>query len=279
MSDNGLQSLLEIMARLRDPENGCDWDKVQTYKTIAPYTIEEAYEVAEAIEHGDMDSLKDELGDLLFQVVFHSRIAEEEGHFAFEDVVVAITDKMTRRHPHVFSDKQYSSVEEQGKAWELMKAEERSRKYEGKPESALDGVTWGLPALTRAVKLQKRAARVGFDWPETAQVLDKLNEEMAELSAELVKNKDSQDPELIAEEFGDMMFVYANLARHLKIDPESALRSANAKFERRFRKIEEMLAAEGRTADDCDLEELDRYWDQVKILEKSEKENSEPTGK
>ncbi|MFC7050718.1 nucleoside triphosphate pyrophosphohydrolase [Emcibacter nanhaiensis] len=276
MPSNTINDLLAIMARLRNPDQGCDWDKVQTYKTIAPYTIEEAYEVAEAIEHGDMDALKDELGDLLFQVVFHSRMAEEEGHFNFADVVEAISDKMIRRHPHVFADHKYDSVEEQGKAWEEMKAEERARKNEGKLESALDGVTWGLPALTRAVKLQKRAARVGFDWPQTAQVLDKLNEEMAELSAELVKSRETQDPELIAEEFGDMMFVYANLARHLKIDPETALRSANAKFERRFRKIEELLAAEGRKADDCDLEELDRYWDKTKALEK---EKSETSGK
>ena len=269
MTDDTISTLLGIMARLRDPEHGCDWDKVQTYKTIAPYTIEEAYEVAEAIEHGDMEALKDELGDLLFQVVFHSRMAEEEGHFDFADVVEAISDKMIRRHPHVFADQTYGSVEEQGKAWEEMKAEERAQKNSGNPGSALDGVTWGLPALTRAVKLQKRAARVGFDWPETAQVLDKLNEEMAELSAELVKSKDTQDPELIAEEFGDMMFVYANLARHLKIDPEAALRSANAKFERRFRKIEELLASEGRKAENCDLAELDRYWDKAKELEKS----------
>ncbi|WP_417318229.1 nucleoside triphosphate pyrophosphohydrolase [Emcibacter sp.] len=275
MTDTGLQKLLDIMIRLRDPDNGCDWDKVQTYKTIAPYTIEEAYEVAEAIEHGDMDSLRDELGDLLFQVVFHSRMAEEEEQFSFYDVVEAISDKMVRRHPHVFSDMTYASVEEQGKAWEQMKAEERAAKNKNKQDSALDGVTWGLPALTRAVKLQKRAARVGFDWPETAQVLDKLNEEMAELSAELVKNRDNQDPELIAEEFGDMMFVYANLARHLKIDPERALRSANAKFERRFRKIEDLLALEGRNAEDCTLEELDRYWDKVKA---QEKKTSEPAG-
>lgn len=252
-----IKRLTDIMATLRSPE-GCQWDRAQNFESIAPYTIEEAYEVAEAIENKDTESLKDELGDLLFQVVFHARMAEEEGLFGFSDVVDAISDKMIRRHPHVFGEEKYRSAEEQTAAWETQKADER--RDAGKT-SILDGVTVGLPAFTRAVKLQKRAARVGFDWPETKQVLDKLNEEMEELSAELVQ-EDNQ--ERIEEEFGDMMFVYANLARHLKIDPETALRKANIKFERRFKKIEYYVEKEKKTVNDCTLEQLEEYWQKAK---------------
>lgn len=252
-----IKRLTDIMATLRSPK-GCQWDRAQGFASIAPYTIEEAYEVAEAIENNDMDSLKDELGDLLFQVVFHARMAEEKELFDFSDVVEAICAKMIRRHPHVFGEEKFRSAEEQTAAWETQKADER--RDAGKT-SILDGVTVGLPAFTRAVKLQKRAARVGFDWPETKQVLDKLNEEMEELSAELVQ-EDNQ--ERIEEEFGDMMFVYANLARHLKIDPETALRKANIKFERRFKKIEQYVEKEEKTVSDCTLEKLEEYWQKAK---------------
>jgi len=260
---DNIKTLLKIMETLRDPKDGCAWDVEQTFKTVAPYTIEEAYEVAEAIENNDMDGLKDELGDLLFQVVFHARMAEEAGFFNFSDVVAAIADKMIRRHPHVFADENFRNAEEQTIAWEEQKAKERAEK---KQATILDGVTIGLPALTRAVKLQKRAARVGFDWPETSQVIDKLNEEMTELSEELVKNK--QDKDKIEEEFGDMMFVYANLARHLKIDPEEALRRANHKFTKRFNKIEQYIENEEKNIDQYTLDELDRLWEKAKETER-----------
>lgn len=260
---DNIRKLLKIMETLRDPKDGCAWDVEQTFKSIAPYTIEEAYEVAEAIENNDMDGLKDELGDLLFQVVFHARMAEEAGRFNFSDVVEAIANKMIRRHPHVFADEKFRNAEEQTIAWEEQKAKERAEK---KQESILDGVTVGLPALTRAVKLQKRAARVGFDWPETSQVIDKLNEEMAELSEELVKNNQNKDK--VEEEFGDIMFVYANLARHLKIDPEEALRRANHKFTNRFKKIEQYIENEEKTIDQFTLEELDDFWEKAKETER-----------
>jgi len=254
------------MAQLREPEDGCPWDLEQNFSTIAPYTIEEAYEVAEAVEDNDMPHLKDELGDLLFQVVFHARLAEEAGHFDFTDVAEAISDKMIRRHPHVFAGAEYRNAEQQTIAWEQQKAEEREQKN---PDiSALDGMTSGLPALIRAVKLQNRAARVGFDWPDATGVLDKLNEEMAELSHELVEaGKDSENSDRITEEFGDMMFVYANLARHLKIDPESALRSANHKFEKRFRKVEQLARTENKSLETMTLDEMDKLWDEVKSQE------------
>lgn len=247
------------MEKLRDPNDGCAWDVEQTFETIALYTIEEAYEVAEAIEQNDMDALKDELGDLLFQAVFHARMAEEEGYFNFSDVVEAISDKMIRRHPHVFGDENYRDADEQTIAWEEQKAKERADQSQS---SILDGVTIGLPALSRAVKLQKRAARVGFDWPEVSQVIDKLNEEMVELSEELVKNK--QDHDKIEEEFGDMMFVYANLARHLKIDPEKALRRANSKFTNRFNKIEEHIDDNNKSFKSYSLDELEELWQKAK---------------
>lgn len=263
-----ISPLLEIMRKLRDPEKGCPWDLEQTFKTIAPYTIEESYEVAEAIEIGDMAHLKEELGDLLFQVIFHAQLAEELNEFNMSDVIDSICDKMIRRHPHVFSDSAYRNAEQQTKAWEAQKAEERKQK--NKKASVLDGVTPGLPALTRAIKLQNRAAGVGFDWPDTAQVIDKLNEEMAELSEELVHASAQQDNKArIEEEFGDMMFVYANLARHLKIDPETALRSANYKFEKRFKRVEQLAMDNGRKLDMMTLDEMDQLWDQVKHEENS----------
>jgi MazG family protein len=260
---DNLQKLLDIMAQLRDPKDGCAWDVEQTFETIAPYTVEEAYEVAEAIDNNDMESLKDELGDLMFQAVFHARMAEEAGYFNFSDVIDAISDKMIRRHPHVFGDENYRDAEEQTVAWEEQKARERAEK---KQKSILDGVTVGLPALTRAVKLQKRAARVGFDWPSTSGVIDKLNEEMLELSEELIADK--QDQEKIEEEFGDMMFVYANLARHLKIDPEQALKKANNKFTRRFNKIEQEIVNKESSFGQYSLNELEEFWQQAKIEEK-----------
>lgn len=268
MSDkkSAISDLISIMQRLRNPDGGCPWDIEQNFSTIAPYTIEEAYEVAEAIEADDMPHLKDELGDLLFQVIFHAQMAQEEGHFDFDDVVKGICDKMVRRHPHVFAGADYRNAEEQTKAWEIQKAQERKQKNQA--ASVLDGVTSGLPALTRAVKLQNRAARVGFDWPDTAQVLDKLNEEMAELSHELVEAKKvSDNHEKITEEFGDMMFVYANLARHLNIDPETALRSANYKFEGRFKKVEQLASEQGKTLETMTLDEMDQLWNRVKSQE------------
>lgn len=267
MSKASISDLLDIMARLRDPDGGCPWDIEQTFATIAPYTIEEAYEVAEAIAHGDMASLADELGDLLLQVVYHARMAEEAGQFAFPDVVDGIAKKMIRRHPHVFGDAAVKDAAEQTVAWEALKAAERAAKAkDDRPPSALDGVALGLPALTRAVKLQKRAARVGFDWGAVGPVFDKMREEMAELEAEIHGNAPKDKVE---EEFGDLLFVMANLARHLDIEPEQALRMANAKFERRFKGIESRLAARGERAEDKTLDELDAEWNAVKAAERA----------
>jgi len=260
-----IEALLAIMARLRDPDGGCPWDLEQTFETIAPYTIEEAYEVADAIERGDHLDLKDELGDLLLQVVFHARIAEDDGHFAFPDVVEAISSKMIRRHPHVFGDDDARTAGAVRGSWERIKAEERAAKSDGTAPSSLDGIPRALPALVRAVKLQKRAAHVGFDWPQTAQVLDKLAEETAELKAEV---DDGASAERVMDELGDILFVYANLARHLDVDPEQALASTNAKFERRFRQIEAWLAEDGRTPDDSTLEEMDALWTRAKEKER-----------
>ncbi len=257
-----IDRLLEIMAKLRDPEGGCPWDLEQTFATIAPYTVEEAYEVVDAIERGDLDDLKDELGDLLLQVVFHARMAEERGHFAFDDVATAICDKMVRRHPHVFADARFASSAAQTVAWEDIKSQERAGK--GRAQSVLDDVPTALPALTRAVKLSKRAARVGFVWEKTQDVLDKLEEELAELRVEIAAG----DQTHIHEELGDLLFVCANLARDLGVDPEDALRGANAKFARRFHFIEARLAEDGRTPDQSDLLEMDRLWDAAKALEK-----------
>ncbi|HUD52952.1 nucleoside triphosphate pyrophosphohydrolase [Parvibaculum sp.] len=265
-SDFGrIDALLAIMAKLRSPEGGCPWDLEQNFATIAPYTIEEAYEVADAIEQGDMGELRDELGDLLFQVVFHAQMASEAGSFTFEDVVRAICEKMIRRHPHVFGDETARSAGAVKGRWEEIKAEEKAARGKPARESILDDVPLALPALTRAVKLQARAARVGFDWPSTAEVLDKLNEEMLELSEELTKGGDR---DRIEDEFGDLLFVYANLARHLKIDPEAALRRTNAKFRRRFGRIEEKLAAKGISPEQSTLEEMDALWNEAKREER-----------
>ncbi len=258
-----LDHLLAIMARLRDRERGCPWDREQDFATIAPSTIEEAYEVADAIARGDMAALQDELGDLLFQVVFHARMAEEAGLFAFDDVAAAIADKMVRRHPHVFGDVEIGSAEAQTAAWEEHKAKERAAQAAaaGIPESVLDGVALALPALLRAAKIQGRAARIGFDWPAVPPVVAKMAEEIAELEAEL---DSGAEPEKVEDEMGDILFAAANLARKLDIDPETALRRATAKFERRFRALE-MLAAERSTG--ADLDALEALWQEVKRAE------------
>lgn len=257
--------LLEIMRRLRDPETGCPWDIEQDFSTIAPYTIEEAYEVADAIEREEWDELKGELGDLLFQSVFHAQMADEKGLFTFNDVADTMSDKMVARHPHVFGDENRDkSAEQQTKDWETIKAAERAGKAQ---KGTLDGVAVGLPALLRAVKLQKRAARVGFDWPDVSHVLAKIVEE----SHELVEARDTLTQDDIEEEFGDLLFVMANLARHMNIEPESALRATNAKFTRRFEKVEAKLAERGKSPEQSDLAEMDALWDEVKAEEKAAK--------
>ena len=257
--NGGMPRLLEIMRRLRDPETGCPWDIEQTFATIAPYTIEEAYEVADAIEREAWDELKGELGDLLLQSVYHAEIGRERGLFDFASIADAISDKMVARHPHVFGEESRDkSAEQQTRDWEAQKAQERGS------AGVLDGVALGLPALLRAVKLQKRAARVGFDWPDVGQVLDKLSEE----AAEIVTARENGTQDEIAEELGDLLFVVANLARHMGVDPEAALRGANAKFERRFRAIEDSLAAKGKTPSESSLEEMDALWDAAKAHEK-----------
>ena len=260
--DAGIERLLEIMRRLRDPKNGCPWDIEQTFDTIAPYTIEEAYEVADAIERKDWPELEGELGDLLLQTVYHTAMGEEDGKFSFQSVVRAISNKMVARHPHVFGDESRDkSAEQQTRDWEAIKAAERVGKKQG---GALDGVAVGLPSLLRAYKLQNRAARVGFDWPSTDRVIDKIQEE----AAELVEARDELTHEEMTEEFGDLMFVMANLARHLKIEPEEALRAANAKFTRRFEGVEAKLAEIGKTPAQSDLAEMDALWDAVKVDER-----------
>jgi nucleoside triphosphate diphosphatase len=256
-----LARLLDTMARLRDPVGGCPWDQVQSFETIAPYTIEEAYEVADAIRRGDRAALLDELGDLLFQVVYHARIAEEEGSFSFADVAETIHRKMVSRHPHVFGDATARDAAAQTAAWEVQKAAERAARAE---TGTLAGIPEGLPALMRANKLTRRAARVGFDWPEPAAVLDKLEEEAAELRAELPE----ADPARLADEVGDLLFVLANLARKLDLDPEECLRGANAKFERRFTGVEARLAAQGLAPGDAGLEAMEAEWQAVKRAEK-----------
>ena len=262
--EGGLPRLLEIMRRLRDPETGCPWDIEQDFATIAPYTIEEAYEVADAIERKAWDELRGELGDLLFQAVYHAQMAREAGHFGFGDVVRSICDKMIARHPHVFGDEsREKSEEQQTRDWERVKAAERAS---GPARGTLDGVALGLPALLRALKLQNRAARVGFDWPSTDEVLDKIVEE----ARELVEARDTLSGAETFEEFGDLLFVVANLARHLKIDPEAALRAANAKFTRRFRAIEAELAMRGKRPEDSDLAEMDALWNAAKAREKAQ---------
>ena len=260
----GIERLLEIMHRLRDPEGGCPWDIEQDFASIAPYTIEEAYEVADTIEREAWDELKGELGDLLFQSVFHAQMAAEAGHFTFQDVVTTMSNKMVSRHPHVFGDEsREKSAEQQTADWEAIKAAERAGKAQ---QGTLDGVAVGLPALLRAYKLQKRAARVGFDWPTTNEVIDKIAEE----AAELVEARDSLSQDEVEEEFGDLMFVMANLGRHLGVEPEAALRRANAKFIRRFEGVEAKLAARGKRPEDSDLAEMDALWDEVKADSRAE---------
>ncbi|GLQ33953.1 nucleoside triphosphate pyrophosphohydrolase [Amylibacter marinus] len=256
----GLNRLLEIMARLRDPQTGCPWDIEQDFHSIAPYTIEEAYEVADAIAQGDMAELEGELGDLLLQVIYYAQMGREQGLFDFHSIAQKIADKMVHRHPHVFGDdSRDKSAAQQTIDWEKIKAAERKSK--GKQQSrTLDGVAINLPALTRATKLQKRAARVGFDWPSTLEVLDKIQEE----SIELIEARDSLSPAAQKEEFGDLMFVMANLARHLDIDPEEALRAANTKFTARFEYIEDELHKQHRDPSSASLTELDALWDKAK---------------
>jgi nucleoside triphosphate diphosphatase len=274
-----LSDLLAVMAALRTPDTGCPWDLAQTFETIAPYTIEEAYEVADAIARGDMADLKDELGDLLLQVVYQSQIASEAQHFTFADVADAITTKMIRRHPHVFGNADERAAGAAPGFWERIKADERASKNnarvgQGTPPlnsandakaSILSDVPVGLPGLTRAIKLQDKAAHVGFDWPDINPVFAKLTEEIAELEGAVA----SKDQTEIEGELGDLLFVIANLARHLKVDPEAALRATNAKFTRRFAHIEASLAAQGRTPDQSDLAEMDRLWNDAKAIEKS----------
>ena len=260
----GLERLIDVMRRLRDPEAGCPWDIEQNFTSIAPYTIEEAYEVADAIERKDWRDLESELGDLLLQVVYHGQMGAEVGHFDVDSIARRVTDKMIDRHPHVFGDEtREKTAEDQKRDWESAKARERKNKG---AEGVLDDVALGMPALLRAVKLQKRAARVGFDWPDAGAVLEKITEE----TAELVEASEAADQVHIHEEYGDLLFVMANLARHLNIDPEHALRDANAKFTRRFKVIEKVLAAQDRAPIDSNLEEMDALWNAAKRRERGE---------
>ena len=272
---DGLPRLLEVVRRLRDPESGCPWDIAQDFESIAPYAIEEAYEVADAIARGAWNELEGELGDLLLQTVYHAQMGEEAGLFNFDSVANAVADKMVARHPHVFGDTpRENSGERLDRAWEAAKAAERSAREQN---GALDGIALSLPALARAAKLQKRAARAGFDWPETAQVIEKVAEESRELNE--ARKRLSQDE--VAEEFGDLLFVLANLARRMGVDPEAALRRANAKFERRFARVEEKLSEMGKRPGESDLEEMDAMWERAKDEEReaksvSRRENSPP---
>jgi len=263
---SAIQRLLQLMQRLRDPVSGCPWDQEQTFGTIAPYTIEEAYEVADAIERNDLDGLRDELGDLLFQVVFHAQLAQERGAFDFDGVVTAICDKMERRHPHVFGGERIATAAQQTVAWENHKRQERDAKGAQADNSAagpsvLDNVPIALPALTRANKLGKRAATVGFEWPDVSGALDKIGEEIGELRAEIAAGSGRN---AVEQELGDLLFSVVNVCRYLQVEPESALRGTNAKFERRFRYIEQQLRAQGRSPKDASLQEMDRLWDEAK---------------
>ena len=264
---SSIDRLLQIMAQLRDPQSGCPWDIKQSYASIVPYTLEEAYEVADAIERGDMHELREELGDLLFQVVFYSQIAKEEGHFDFEQVAAGIAEKMLRRHPHVFSDAEYENDAALREAWEKIKAEERAAKDKQPDNSALAGVAMGLPALMRAHKLQKRAADVGFDWPDARGAFDKTREEIDEVQQAL----EGSDPDHLEEELGDLMFALVNVVRLLGFKAEHSMRRANAKFERRFREMEQWLAQQGN--DDLSalsLDQLEAAWEAVKQQEKQQ---------
>ncbi|MDQ0315863.1 nucleoside triphosphate pyrophosphohydrolase [Amorphus orientalis] len=269
-----IATLLAIMARLRDPDTGCPWDVKQSFETIVPYTIEEAYEVADAVQQGDREDLRDELGDLLLQVVFHAQMADEEGAFDFGGVVEAITEKLVRRHPHVFGDARDLPPERVKALWDEIKAEEKRLKAERSPQtgqvssSSLDGVPLALPALTRAEKLQKKAAKVGFDWGAPAPVIAKIREEIEELEAEIEAGPPAQ--QRIGEEIGDLLFAVANLARHLDVDPEAALRGTNEKFRRRFTHIETALADDGRRPEDATLEEMEAHWQAAKARERAD---------
>jgi ATP diphosphatase len=275
---SGIQRLLDIMARLRDPQHGCPWDLQQSFKTIAPYTVEEAYEVADAIEREDLPSLRDELGDLLFQVVFHSQLAKEQGAFDFDAVANAICDKMERRHPHVFADASIADAEAQTVAWEEQKRRERAQKRAGAEQaSVLDDVPVALPALTRANKLGKRAAQVGFEWSDVHGAIGKLDEEIAEFKAEVrstaclqadTTTEGQHQHERLAAELGDVLFCVVNVCRYLKIDPEQALKRTNASFERRFRYVERGLAKQGKTPQQATLAEMDQLWDEGKAEER-----------
>lgn len=255
-----IDKLLMLMARLRDPNNGCPWDIKQNFSTIAPYTIEEAYEVADAIERKDMPALQEELGDLLLQVVFHAQMAKEARLFDFDIVANSIVEKLEKRHPHMFGDSDIKTAEDQKIAWEELKAKERKQLQ----QSTLDGIAATLPALLRSVKLQDRAAQVGFDWPSLEPVFNKLEEELHELQEEIRHNISH---ERLVDEFGDVLFVCVNIARHLKVDPELALRHANLKFERRFKGIEALLKEQGKTPEQSNLEEMDKLWEEVKQKE------------
>ncbi len=262
-----IEELLAIMRRLRDPQSGCPWDVQQTFRSIAPYTLEEAYEVVDAIERDDLPGLRDELGDLLLQVVFHARIAEEAGHFDFDDVASGISDKMRRRHPHVFGDEAVTDAAEQTRRWEAIKAEERRQQGRAGDTSALAGVSPALPGLQRAVKLTRRASRVAFDWPDAEGVFAKIAEELDEVRVEY---REQGGRERLEDELGDLLFATANLARHLDLDPEAALRRANRKFETRFRSMEQALAAEGERLDSVNFEQREQAWERAKDREKSQ---------
>jgi ATP diphosphatase len=261
---SAIQQLLEVMRRLRDPRTGCPWDREQNYHSLVPYTLEEAYEVADAIEQDDLEHLPDELGDLLFQVVFYAQIGQEQGRFDFENVAQRISDKLVRRHPHVFADDVIDSAEEQTHAWEQHKRRERDHKAGAEQAGILDGVSLALPALVRAAKLQRRAAGAGFDWTQVEGVLAKVREELAEIEVEL---QAGSVPERLAEEVGDLLFSCVNLARHLQVEPEAALRTANLKFEQRFRQVESVLQAVGGV-EQATLAEMDAAWEAVKRAEK-----------
>lgn len=255
-----IERLLGIMQRLRDPDKGCPWDQAQTYRSIVPHTLEEAYEVADAIEREDYVELRDELGDLLFQVVFYAQLASEEGRFDFAEVATAIADKLERRHPHVFADSHFATAEEQTRHWEDLKAQERAQKSAEDKQSILDGVARTMPALSLAHKLQKRAAQVGFDWPHYADVVAKVQEELTELE------QDWTDPDRREDEIGDVLFSVVNLARHAGCDPEQALRRASRKFERRFRDMETVCHAQQRRLEQCTAEELEAQWQAIKKM-------------
>ncbi|PKG55549.1 nucleoside triphosphate pyrophosphohydrolase [Shewanella sp. Choline-02u-19] len=257
-----MQPLLTIMQKLRDPQSGCAWDKAQTFQSIVPFTLEEAYEVADTIERIALDELPDELGDLLFQVVFYCQLGKEQGMFDFDTVINRICDKLTRRHPHVFTDLKSSSTDQIKQNWEKIKASERAEREQ---HSVLDDIPLNLPALSRSMKIQKRVSRVGFDWPELPPVVAKIHEEIDEVLHEV--NQDDIDPARVKDEMGDLLFAVVNLARHLGVEPEAALRQANQKFERRFRGVETSAEANGKPMSEHTLAELDSYWDQVKRAE------------